>query len=227
MTPKAEEACSWQPTNRSYEQDGAASRAHPSVVASMGRGQLAAATSGTHSLSMWSLGDINNQQKIPCIISSLTTGPGPWQLEHYKQCMQILAEHRSEFPESTPAPCKQLSRQKNSTNSTAEVRWLNILSAFFWVCLRYLGRVSRSTRSAQHWSKGITQPVPTVQQTIFNLFWRNKKPHMYVNICLFQAYIPESVPWVHFLLIPQKKSFWYREQTTKICFHRINGLMLS
>lgn len=30
-----------------------------------------------------------------------------------------------------PAPCKQLSRQKNSTNSRAEVRWLNILPAAF------------------------------------------------------------------------------------------------
>lgn len=29
------------------------------------------------------------------------------------------------------APCKRLSRQKNSTNSRAQVRWLNILSASF------------------------------------------------------------------------------------------------
>lgn len=57
-------------------------------------------------------------------------GPGSWSITS-SACRSW--QSTGEFPESAPAPCKQLSRQKNSTNSIAEVRWLNILAAFFWV----------------------------------------------------------------------------------------------
>lgn len=87
----------------------------------MGRGQFAAASSGTHSPSEACRHKRPTENPMHCIFIS-DNRPGSWQLEHYKQCEQILAEHRSEFPESMPAPCKQLSRQKNSTNSIAEVR---------------------------------------------------------------------------------------------------------
>ena len=55
-----------------------------------------------------------------------------WQLEHWKQCLLLptCAQVKSSL-KALLAPWKQLSRQKNSTNSRAQVRWLNILSASF------------------------------------------------------------------------------------------------
>lgn len=156
-------------------------------------------------------------KKSHASFSSLTTGPGSWQLEHYKQCVQILAEHRSEFPESAPAPCKQLSRQKNSTNSIAEVRWRNILSAFFWV----YGISAES--SALHGVHNTHQKAPhnlcpTVKQTTLNLYWRNKKPHMYVNSLSFPNLYPGKCSLGTFSTDPPQTNFPYREQQTRVCF---------
>lgn len=120
------------PSSRSHKQDGAAGSppTRLQLWPPMGRGQLAAANSRTHSLSKWSLWGRKWPTRHPMHHFHLwqqALGPGSWDIT--SKCMQVLAEHRSEFPESAPAPCKQLSRQKNSTNSTAQVRWLNILSA--------------------------------------------------------------------------------------------------
>lgn len=112
----------------------------PSFGSLNGQRSSSSTTSTTHSrppssaLGGWG-SHFTCTQKTPCIIfSSMTTGPQSWQLEHSKPCTDRSSQCREESSlKSSPAPSKQLSRQKNSTNSRVEVRWLNILSAFFWV----------------------------------------------------------------------------------------------
>lgn len=124
-----------------------------------------------HCISMW-------QQAL---------GPGSWNIT---SSARRSWQSTGEFPESAPAPCKQLSRQKNSTNSIAEVRWLNILAAFFWV---YGISTQSSVLHREHntHQKASHNLCSTVKCATLNLFWRNKTPSIYINSLSF----PNQYPW--------------------------------
>lgn len=95
----------------------------------------------THTLhvKLWRCGitfhtDTLNEQKIPRItFSSVTTSlpssaAGTLNAVHADPHMCLRWKGSLE---ALLTPSKQLSRQKNSTNSRAEIRWLHVLSAFF------------------------------------------------------------------------------------------------
>lgn len=63
-------------------------------------------------------------------------------------------------------PCKQLSRQ-NSTNSRAQVRWLNILSAFFWTTISQ-HRVIHATQTAKN-LQNMYHTITTLKLNILEL----------------------------------------------------------
>lgn len=128
-----------------YKQGSAPRKGNPHLAGiSMGRDQPApkgASKTHSHSLQVkpWRCGitfhtDTLNEQKMPCIIfSSVTTSlqsSAAGTLHAVRADPHMCLRWKGSLA-ALPTPSKQLSRQKNSTNSRAQVRWLHILSAFF------------------------------------------------------------------------------------------------